>query len=154
MTFHSDALNHDDSNRRSNGVIRAIKSAAAFVATIAFIGIVQPASSVVLGAGIVTSLSLTFLALLQTPRDWDRSASKLDGVYAVLVGFLLMASISIAGGSFFMSAGLFLIMLLAEFLASMIIASGVSTLAGMYQAPIGIALNIHCRMFGLLGRAV
>jgi len=152
MTFQSDALG-SNSKSKSVGLMTAFKPAVAIAATTGLLSVIQPEVTILVGAAAVTSLSLTFVSLLQSADDWAGSTSKLDGVYAVLVGLMAMASFGIAGGSMLVAAGLLIAMIFAELIASTLIAAGVASLNGMYQAPMCIALNIHSRLFGLLGRA-
>lgn len=153
MTFHSDALSGNSVKTEQTSAIAVIKSVAAIAATIAFLAIVRPDYIVLAGAIVVTSLSLTFVSLLQSPDNWASSSPKLDGIYAVLIGMMTMASLGLAAGSLAATTGFLIAMIVGELSVSALIAVGVSSLSGMYSAPLGVALNLHSRLFGLLGRA-
>lgn len=153
MAFHSDALNGDSGKAEETRFISSFKSALAVIATIGFLIIVQPDLAVVFGAAAVTSLSLTFVSLLQSANNWARSTPKLDAIYAVLLGMMAIVSFQLAAGSLIGTVGILAAIVVAELIVSVLIAAGVSSLRGMYASPLGVALNVHSRLFGLLGRA-
>lgn len=153
MAFHSDTLNGDGAGIDQAGLIASCKTATAIAATVGFLVVIQPAFTVLAGAAAITSLSLTFVSLLQSQENWLKSMPKLDAIYAVLVGMMAMVSFQLTG-SLIGAASLLLALVFAELTISALIAAGVSSLPGMHRAAIGVALNVHSRLFGLLGRAV
>lgn len=153
MAFHSDALNSNSGKMEQTRFIAAFKSAAATISTVGFLVVVQPDLAVLMGAAAITSLSLTIVSLLQSEDSWANSTPKLDAIYAVLVGMMAMASFQLAAGSLIGTVGLLIAMIFVELTFSALIAAGLSSLNGMHRAPIGVALNFHSRLFGLLGRA-
>lgn len=153
MAFHSDALNSNSGKMEQTRFIAAFKSAAATISTVGFLVVVQPDLTVLMGAAAITSLSLTIVSLLQSEDSWANSTPKLDAIYAVLVGMMAMASFQLTAGSMIGAVGLLIAMIFVELTFSALIAAGLSSLNGMYRAPIGVALNLHSRLFGLLGRA-
>lgn len=154
MAFHSDALNSDSRNLEQTPLVASGKIATAIAATIGFLAVVQPSLTVLAGAAVVTSLSLTFVSVLQARENWAKSMPKLDAIYAVLFGMMAMVSFQLAAGSVVGTAGFLAGIIVAELVVSALIAAGISSPNGMYQAPIAVALNVHSRLFGLLGRAV
>ncbi|MEM9574104.1 MAG: hypothetical protein AAF870_02615 [Pseudomonadota bacterium] len=154
MTFHSDALNGGNDKVEQTRLTAALKSGVAVAATIGFLVLVQPSLTVLFGAAAVTSLSLTMVSLLQTKDNWAKSTPKLDAIYGVLIGMMAIISFGLAGNSVVLGVGLLFAMIVGEVAVSAIIGAGFASLKGMYSAPLGIALNLHSRLFGLLGRAV
>lgn len=153
MTFHSDALSGSNDKVEQTRVTAALKSGVAVAATIGFLVVVQPSLTVLIGAAAVTSLSLTMVSLLQTKDNWEKSTPKLDGIYAVLIGMMAVISFGLAGNSIIAGVGVLFALIVGEIVASALIGAGFASLKGMYSAPLGVALNLHSRLFGLLGRA-
>ena len=152
MTFHSDAI--EGQKTKKSSPISVFMPAAAFIATTGLLGVIEPGLGVLMGAAASLSLSMTFVSLVQTPAQFENTTAKLDVAYAVLIGLVLMACHLIAGPGLLTTAGLFVAAMLAELVISALIAAGMASLHGMYSMPLGVALCVQNRMFGLLGRAV